>query len=102
MHLKWKISTIWGRKHCEIQAISPFLKLYIFSAELYGNGSLSQQQILDSSKMKQFAENNFEFDENGGKFSKRVKNNVAKGEIARLEQFLLFPQCFQKTCKADT
>ena len=25
-----------------------------------------------------------------------------KEEIARHEQFLLFPQCFQKTCTADT
>ena len=24
------------------------------------------------------------------------KNTVGKGEIARYEQFLLFPQCFQK------
>ena len=30
------------------------------------------------------------------------KNTVRKGEIARYEQFLLFPQCFQKTCTADT
>ena len=30
------------------------------------------------------------------------KNTVGKGEIARYEQFLLFPQCFQKTCIADT
>ena len=34
--------------------------------------------------------------ENGGKISKRVENNVGKGEIARYEQFLLFPKCFQK------
>ena len=27
---------------------------------------------------------------------KRVENTVGKGEIARYEQFLLFPQCFQK------
>ena len=26
---------------------------------------------------------------------------MGKGEIARSEQFLLFPQCFQKTCTAD-
>ena len=26
------------------------------------------------------------------------KNTVGKGEIARYEQFLLFPQCFQKAC----
>ena len=25
-----------------------------------------------------------------------VENTVGKGEIARYEQFLLFPQCFQK------
>ena len=25
-----------------------------------------------------------------------VKNTVGKGEIARYEQFLLFPQCFKK------
>ena len=27
---------------------------------------------------------------------------MGKGEIARYEQFLLFPLCFQKTCTADT
>ena len=27
---------------------------------------------------------------------------MVKGEIARYEQFLLFPQCFQKICTADT
>ena len=27
---------------------------------------------------------------------------MGKGEIARYEQFLLFPQCFQKTSTADT
>ena len=37
-------------------------------------------------------------DENGRKLSKRVENTVGKGEIARYEQFLLFPQCFQKAC----
>ena len=30
--------------------------------------------------------------------SKRVENTVGKEEIARYEQFLLFPQCFQKAC----
>ena len=53
-------------------------------------------QILDSSKLKEFADNNFKFDENGWKFSKRVVNTVGTGEIARYEQFLLFPRCFQK------
>ena len=27
---------------------------------------------------------------------------MGKGEIARYEQFLLFPQCFQKTFAEDT
>ena len=56
----------------------------------------------DSSKLKAFADDNFELDENGRKLSKRVGNTVGKGEIARHEQFLLFPQCFQKTYTADT
>ena len=37
-----------------------------------------------------------------GEFSKRVENTAGKGEIARNEQFLLFPQRFQKTFTADT
>ena len=40
----------------------------------------------------------FKFDENGKKLSKWVENTVGKGEIARYEQFFLFPQCFQKAC----
>ena len=37
-------------------------------------------------------------------FYKWVQNAEGKGEIARYEQFLLFPQCFLKTCRptADT
>ena len=56
-----------------------------------------KQQIFDSSKLKEYPDDNFEFDENGGKFSERVENTVGKGEIAHYEQFLLFPQCFQMT-----
>ena len=57
---------------------------------------------IDSSKLRDFADDNFEFDESGRKFSKRLENVVGKGEIARHEQLLLFPQCFQKTSTADT
>ena len=32
------------------------------------------------------------------KWQKQVENTVGKGEIARYEQFLLFPQCFLKAC----
>ena len=30
----------------------------------------------------------------GASYPKQVENTVGKGEIARNEQFLLFPQCF--------
>ena len=40
--------------------------------------------------------------QNSSKISIRVENTVGKGEIGRSEQFILFPQCFQKTCTADT
>ena len=46
---------------------------------------------------KEVADDNFKFDINGRKFSKWVENTARKGEIARYEQFLLFPQCFQNT-----
>ena len=61
-----------------------------------------KQQILDSSKLKEFADDNFKFDENGTKYFRRVENTVGKGEIARYTQFILFLQCLQKTCTADT
>ena len=48
------------------------------------------------------ADDNFKFDENDRKSSKWVENTVGKGEIARYGQFLLFLQCFQKICTADT
>ena len=46
--------------------------------------------------MKEFADEDFKFDENGRKFFRRVGNIVGKEEIARYEQFLVFPQCFKK------
>ena len=63
-----------------------------------------KRQILESSELKEFADHNFKFVENGRKLSKQVEkeNTVEKGEIACYEQFLLFPQFFQKTCTADT
>ena len=52
--------------------------------------------------MKELAEDNFNFDGNGREFFKWIENTVGKGEIAQNEQFLLFPQCFQKTYTAET
>ena len=62
------------------------------------NKPITRRQILDSSKLKEFTDDNFKFDENGRKLSKWVENTGGNGEIARYQQFLLFPQCFQKAC----
>ena len=48
--------------------------------------------------MKEFADDNFKFDINGGKVRKSKENTVGKGEIAHYKQFFLFLQCFQKIC----
>ena len=50
-----------------------------------------KRQILDSSELKEFADDSIKLNENGRKFFKRVENTVGKGEIARYEQFLFFP-----------
>ena len=49
---------------------------------------LPDDKILDGSKFKQSADDNFKFDENSRKFFKWVENTVGKGEIARYKQFL--------------
>ena len=45
----------------------------------------------------EFAEDNFEFDKNSRKFFQGVetRNTVRKGDFARNDQFIFFPQCFQ-------
>ena len=48
-----------------------------------------KRQILDSSKLKEFADDNSKLDENGRKFFKRVENTVGEGKSACYEQFLL-------------
>ena len=64
-----------------------------------GNLTLSQMKNF---RLFHTADDYFKFDVNVRKFFRQVENTVVKGEIARYEQFLLFPQCFQKTCTADT
>ena len=67
-------------------------------AKFFFEKPITGRQILDSSKLKEFADDYFKFDKNGRKLSKQVEHAVGKGEIPRYEQFLLFPQCFQKAC----
>ena len=63
--------------------------------------TFSPTVILDSSKLKESADDNFKFDQNGRKLSKSVENTTGEGEIARYEQFLPFPHCFQKIYTTD-
>ena len=74
------------------------LQCVLFLSGPLNSSPITRRQISDSSKLKEFADDNFKFDENGRKLSKWVENTVEKGETARYEQFLLFPQCFQKAC----
>ena len=79
------------RRKCLLPAFSPFLR------KSYLPWPFPKQQILDFARLKEFAYDNLKFDGNGRKLSIRVENTEGKGEIACYEQFLLFPQCFQKT-----
>ena len=85
-----------------MESISRQSYLAFRRVETIGVHSFPKRHILVTSKLKDFTDDNFKFDENGRKFFKGVENTVGKGEITRYEQFLLFPQCFQKTCTADT
>ena len=67
-----------------------------------GKGQLvPKRQISDTFKLIEFADDNYEFNENSGKFSERVENIEGKGEIACCKQVFLFPHGFQNTCTAD-
>ena len=46
-----------------------------------------KQQILDFSKLKEFADDNYEFDENGEKFSKGTEDAVGKGKLLVTSDF---------------
>ena len=74
----------------------------LFSIASSHNYTFPKQQILDSSKSKEFEDDKIKVDETGREFSKWIENTPGKAEIAHYEQFLFFPECFQKTCTADT
>ena len=78
--------------------LESFMTLKLCCKEL----TLYQTTNLEWSKLKEFADDNFKFDENGRNLYEWVGNTVGKEEIARCEQFLHFLQRFQKTCTTDT
>ena len=79
------------------QHFSPLPTMFIHTSQW----TLSKTTILDCSKLKESADDNYKFEENSRKFFKWIENTLGKGEIALYEQFLLFPQCFQKYCTGD-
>ena len=99
--------SIWTRLKC-IHLVESLMNLLMKNRnkEMYWKTNLSllvvlthyQTTNLDSSKLKDFAGDNLKFQGNGRTLFKPVENTVGKGEIACYEQFLLFPQCFQKAC----
>ena len=56
----------------------------------------SKQQILDSSKLKQFEVDNFKFNENGRKFSKREESTVEKEKLLVTSNFSFSPSAFKR------
>ena len=89
----------------DVDKIHPVFRKSCFHSSSMFDGlclPFPKQQILDSAKLKEFADDNFKFDENGRKFSKKVENTVEKGEIACSKQFLYFPQSFKKTSTAHS
>ena len=91
------LKTIWEKEKLLVTLTIIFSFLYI----VFGTPSIHiiiwvilepflKHQIFDASKMKEFADNNFKYDENGRIIFRRVENTLGKGEIARNEQFLHF------------
>ena len=85
--------------HRPLLATTIFIKRLLLSPFL--SYPFPKRQILHSSKLKECADDNFKFDEYDRKFTKMDRKHCGKREIARYEQFLLFPQCFLKTYTAD-
>ena len=52
--------------------------------------------FIDSSKLKDFADDNFKFDKNGRKIFEWWKTLWEKKKLLVTSKFLLFPQCFQR------
>ena len=72
-----RLKKLWKRKNADYQHFLLFPRFF---------STLFQTTNCNSSKLKELADNNSRFEENGGKFYKRVEKAVGKGEIACKEQ----------------
>ena len=86
---------IVGERVKDLSAI--FIKVKIVSKGRYKSGlcgkelTLSQMTNFRLPNSKSLQTTVLNFDENGRMFFKWVENTVGKGEIARYDQFILFP-----------
>ena len=97
------IKTLKNMVELDIEPATLVLKSCLLLIELLRLSlTFPKQHILDSSKLEEFTDDNFKLGEYARKFSKQVEKTSEKGEIACYKQFFLFPECFQKTCTADT
>ena len=55
-----------------------------------------KRHILDSSRLKEYADDNFEFDKNGRKLSKQVEKHCGKRRNCSLRAISPFPAVFSK------
>ena len=56
----------------------------------------AKQQTLHSSKLKEFADDNFRFDESGRMFSKQVENTKGKKKLLVMSNFSFFLSVFKR------
>ena len=60
-------------------------------------------EIIDSSKLKEFPDDNLQFDKNRRKFLRKGRNHCRKRRNCSLQEISPnFPQCFQTPYTADT
>ena len=86
-------NTVGKGENADSQHFSPFPTMY---SKGFFLGVINPFPNNNSSKLKEFADDNIKFGENGRKVFRQVENTAGKGAIARYEQFLLFPHCFSK------
>ena len=74
-----------------------FMKLCGMKAHVIRNPlPITRRQILDSSKLKEFADDDFKFDENGSNLSKWVENIVGTGELLVTSNFSFSHSVFKR------
>ena len=93
-----ELSQCWRRPVCYTEKDSRLRELHTFSKSRLVKHllTLSQSTISDLSKLKGFADDNFEIDENGRKVSKHVENAVAKEKLLVMSNFSFSHSVFKR------